>query len=521
MPVSYLLSRLWQWIVDPGLTLAVLLVLSLLVPRVARFAQRWLARGVEDSADADESKTRLALTGVTVYIFQLVAFFVLLIFFLQVLGFSLAGAAIPATVVSAAIGFGAQSIIADFLSGFFILTEKQFGVGDWVRFEGNGIQLEGTVIQVTMRATRIRTLAQQTVIIPNSTARVAINNSNYWSRAVVVIPVPLLGSENAQEAIDRSESATRLALRRPDVAAELIGDLDVHPAVDINPPSTVGMPWTVDMRFMIQVKAGSQWLVERAIRSAILDEFWNEYGSATTITGEVTNTVTTKAFNSAPLIDIPLGSESVHDEESTVPEGFEDEKGHDPAVVDPDQATTVMEAAGTVEEATEEEEKPADGSVFRNDDFPSRWKNLSSLGGRVRPSTTYLFAALFVLLIFKGLTVTPGEGWEGRGGILSPSRGDVTTSSSTEPAEPAEPTASVTQEPTDQESFPTEPTTPSQLDLEDTPTGESPEPGEPAAPEPNAPTAPTGIEPPVVPTTPMGTPQATPTPEAETTPTLN
>ncbi|WP_460490655.1 mechanosensitive ion channel family protein, partial [Corynebacterium nasicanis] len=430
----YLLTRAWAWMADQGLTLAILFVIALLVPRVGRFAQRWLAHGVEETTDPDESKTRLALTGVSVYIFQLIVFFLLLIFFLQTLGFSLAGAAIPATVVSAAIGFGAQSIIADFLAGFFILTEKQFGVGDWVRFEGNGIKVEGTVIQITMRSTRIRTLAQETVIIPNSTARVSINASNYWSRAVVVMPVPLLGSADTQDAIDRSEAATRRALRRPDVAEVLIGELDVHPAVAITPPATVGMPWTMDMRFMVQVEAGMQWLVERAIRTEILDEFWNEYGSATTITGEVkdrVDTVTTAALSRTPLIDVPLSGspDSAGDQDITVPTGFADEEGRDPAVVD-------RGPQGDEPEDTETHQTPA-GGVFRHDTPTSGWRRLASVGGRVRASTTYLFALLFALLLLKTLTLDAGN--DGPSGVLAPRTPVVETSESPAPSPTPEP----------------------------------------------------------------------------------
>ena len=457
--VTHLLTRAWQWIADVGLTLAILLVIALLVPRIGRFVQRWLSRGIEESTDADESKTRLALTGVAIYIAQIVAFFLLLIFLLQAVGFSLAGAAIPATVVSAAVGFGAQSIIADFLAGLFILTEKQFGVGDWVRFEGNGIVVEGTVIQVTMRATRIRTLREETVIIPNSTARVAVNSSNYWSRAVVIMPVPLLGSDDVEDAINRSEAATRRALRRPNVAPELIGELDVHPAVNVTPPTTVGMPWTVDMRFMIQVQAGSQWLVERAIRTEILNEFWDEYGSATTVTGEVkdrVDTVTTAAMSHSPLIDAPLPDtgDSAGDEESTIPEGFADEEGRDPAVVD-------RGVQGDEPEDTVDEETPA-GGVFRNDEPDSGWQRAASVGGRVRPSTTYLFAVLFALLILKVLTLEGGE--DGPSGILAP-----------RPVNTAPTTAEPTPTPEPEQTFVPEQTLPTETIIPTTPTG-TPEP---------------------------------------------
>lgn len=211
VPIQYLLYSLWNWIVDTGFDVAIILVLAFLIPRIGRLAMRIIKRRVESAADADTTKNQLAFAGVGVYIAQIVAFFMLAVSAMQAFGFSLAGAAIPATIASAAIGLGAQSIVADFLAGFFILTEKQFGVGDWVRFEGNGIVVEGTVIEITMRATKIRTIAQETVIIPNSTAKVCINNSNNWSRAVVVIPIPMLGSENITDVIARSEAATRRA----------------------------------------------------------------------------------------------------------------------------------------------------------------------------------------------------------------------------------------------------------------------------------------------------------------------
>ena len=524
MPVTYLLSRAWHWITDQGLTLAILLVIALLIPRVARFAQRWLSRGIEGSTDPDESKTRLALTGVAVYIAQVIAFFVLLIFFLQALGFSLAGAAIPATVVSAAIGFGAQSIIADFLAGFFILTEKQFGVGDWVRFEGNGIVVEGTVIQVTMRATRIRTLAQETVIVSNSTARVAVNSSNYWSRAVVDMPVPLLGSESTAQAIERAEAATRRALRRPYVAEELIGELDVHPAVNVAPPTTVGMPWTMDIRFMIQVKAGSQWLVERAIRSEILDEFWDEYGSATTVTGEVKDRVEPAShagLAAAPLIDVPVSGHrddlsareardtrvtgAVHDsggdEESPVPPTLTDEEGRDPAVVD-------RGVQGDEPEDFDEDETPA-GGVFRSDEGVSGWRRVASVGGRVRPSTTYLFAVLFALLLFKGLTVEADEDWRNTAGEPA---APAASESAPAPA-PEEPSPSVTPEsPLEEETTaptatqdPTEPTqtrepAPESVQEPTQPTGQATEPGTDPATTPETGTA-TDVLPQVTPET--------------------
>ena len=164
-----------------------------------------------------------------VYLAQIAAYFLVFVFALSALGFSLAGATIPATAASAALGFGAQSIIADFIAGFFVLSEKQYGVGDWVRFEGGATDIEGTVIQITMRSTRIRTLAEQTVIIPNSKAGVSINNSNHWSSAVVTMQIPLLESSTVDEAVERATKAAEAALTEPKIDEVVWGGIDRAP----------------------------------------------------------------------------------------------------------------------------------------------------------------------------------------------------------------------------------------------------------------------------------------------------
>jgi moderate conductance mechanosensitive channel len=463
--LTFFLSQAWQWVADTGINLAIILVLALLVPRAGRFAERRIEHNVKESVDEDQGKTHLAFAGVAVYIAQIVAFFLLSIWFLQQIGFSLAGAAIPATVVSAAIGFGAQSIIADFLAGFFVLTEKQYGVGDWVRFVGNGIEVEGTVIQVTMRATQIRTLKQETIIVANSTARVSINTSNFWSRAVIVMPVPLLGSSSPADAADRAEAATRRALEREEIADDLIGELEVQPAVDVTPPATVGMPWTVDMRFMIQVHAGTQWQVERTVRMSILEEFWDEYGSATTVTGTLTDSVLRSAEAATPpehtaaarraAVDKPTPTdetdalpaaghpprddeEDLPAEHSTVPAGYETPSGKDPAAdqggagltAEDSEARTVKSSAvtgadeggdpatvvmGSTAAATTKIAGPARDELVPDEDTATDaeekeeedatpltgWRRTITWGGNMRLSTAFLLLGLLGLLVLR------------------------------------------------------------------------------------------------------------------------
>lgn len=504
MPLPYIFHSIWSWLVSTGFSLALLIVLAFLVPRLGRLAMRIIERKVEDE-DVEESKTHLAFAGVAVYIAQLIGYFVIFVFILQQLGFSLAGAAIPATAASAAIGLGAQSIIADFLAGFFILSEKQYGVGDWVRFEGGATTQEGTVIQITMRATRIRTLADETVIIPNSKAGVSINSSNYWSSAVVVMPIPLLGSSSIREAIDRVTAAGQRAIANPKVAKELLGELSVQEPTGVNAPTTVGMPWTVNIRLITQVKPGSQWFVERSIRTAIIDEFWEEYGSAPTFTGSVATSLNDvqETTQLAPLTVaspdsearteiLPAGAGAGTDAGTDSGEALPTEQIHTQG--DSETPTRLDVPAAPI---PEEEEKKSEQK--KDEEALVGWRKWITLGGRTRVSTAILLLLFFFLLIMKGLTVQTGEDYDGRDGWLAPSRptSSVAPQETPEPAPTTfnsvpEPTPTV---PTTTVETPTEPTTEQSTPAEeDTPTEEttqetSPEPTTAATPaEQTAPT---------------------------------
>lgn len=451
IPLDYLLVRAWNWFVETGLDLTLLTILAFLVPRAGRLAMRMVERRVADEHE-DESKAHLAFAGVAIYIAQMIAYFLVFVFMLQQLGFSLAGAAIPATAASAAIGLGAQSIIADFLAGFFVLSEKQYGVGDWVRFEGGATTVEGTVIQITMRATRIRTLAEETVIIPNSKAGVSINNSNYWSSAVVKMPVPLLGSDSIREAIERATRATKRAIEAPDVRENILGELKVHESVGINPPTTVGTPWTVDLRFVVQVLPGMQWAVERAIRTSIIDEFWQEYGSAPTVSGAVApeleyatqeeeptalfdaaahphNTSEGRAANHSPANTGTPGAEdtrhdvqpapateafAAHNEtailpttsDGTTPPAYDaqDPRRGELAELDP-----AANQASTKTGATQDSGSTNDGSSDNSE--LHGWQKWLTLGGRMRVSTAWLLLGIIAVMLLKGFTVETSDEW--------------------------------------------------------------------------------------------------------------
>jgi small conductance mechanosensitive channel len=109
------------------------------------------------------------------------------------LGVPLTTLVAPATLIGVALGFGAQQVVADLLAGFFLFAEHQFAFGDVIRLAmpGQAQGVTGTVEELTLRVTKLRTAQGELVVVPNSALRQVTNLSKDWSRAVVDVPVPV------------------------------------------------------------------------------------------------------------------------------------------------------------------------------------------------------------------------------------------------------------------------------------------------------------------------------------------
>src|SRR6185312_12287055 len=101
------------------------------------------------------------------------------------LGYPIGPLIASAGVVGVALGFGAQSLVKDFLSGIFMIFEDQFGVGDVVDVG----EASGTIEAVSLRVTRLRDLDGTVWYVPNGEILRVGNKSQNWSRAVVDIGV--------------------------------------------------------------------------------------------------------------------------------------------------------------------------------------------------------------------------------------------------------------------------------------------------------------------------------------------
>jgi len=128
--------------------------------------------------------THALSTGLVVAIWVMAALLVL-----GELHVNLAPLLASAGVAGVALGFGAQSLVKDTLSGFFILLENQFGVGDVVELQTTAQPVAGKVEALTLRVTTLRAFDGSLHVVPNGNIQVVSNRSRGWGRAIVDVRI--------------------------------------------------------------------------------------------------------------------------------------------------------------------------------------------------------------------------------------------------------------------------------------------------------------------------------------------
>jgi small-conductance mechanosensitive channel len=178
------------------------------------------------------------------------------------LGVPVTGLAAPAAVAGVALGLGAQRLVQDVLAGFFIIAERQYGFGDLVRVSVPGLPEAaiGTVEDVTLRVTTVRSVNGEVIITPNGQIVQMINFSRDWARAVIDVPVP------ATVDVNRVSDLLRL------IGKQAYQEPELRPLL-LDPPSVMGVQ-SIDVdhfqvRLVARTLPGKQFDVGRILRVRI------------------------------------------------------------------------------------------------------------------------------------------------------------------------------------------------------------------------------------------------------------
>ena len=180
------------------MSIALLIIGAILVARFINWAAGRINRRIDsrfqnsdDLVRTESAKHRQAVASVISYVAIALLSVMVVVEVTDILAIPVSSLVAPAAVIGAALGFGAQRIVQDLLAGFFIITEKQYGFGDLVQLNlGSTNDAMGTVEDVTLRVTKLRTSEGEMYTIPNGQIVKTLNLSKDWARAVIDIPVP-------------------------------------------------------------------------------------------------------------------------------------------------------------------------------------------------------------------------------------------------------------------------------------------------------------------------------------------
>lgn len=209
---------------------------------------------------AERARQRTVTMGAVLRSIATFAIFVMaLLLCLGELGIDLAPLLAGAGIAGIAIGFGAQSLVRDFLAGMFIVLEDQYCVGDTVDLG----DAKGTVEKVTLRTTTVRDLEGTLWVVPNGEIKRVANKSQLWARAVVDLRVAY-------------DADLELALR---VIRDRAGAIVHDEPRALEEPDVLGVESFTDgavvVRVTVRTEPGAQFHVARALRAGLkqaLDE---------------------------------------------------------------------------------------------------------------------------------------------------------------------------------------------------------------------------------------------------------
>ncbi|HET9876198.1 MAG TPA: mechanosensitive ion channel family protein [Mycobacterium sp.] len=264
-------GEIGEWIIGRGLRIVLLLIGAVLAARFITWAARWVTGRLEEgfqTGDAlvrsEASKHRQAVASVISWVLVVLLCVVVTVQITDILNVPVGSLVGPAAVLGAALGFGAQKVVQDLLAGFFIITEKQYGFGDLVKLSMVGATEDalGTVEDVTLRVTKLRTVNGEVFTVPNGNIVRSLNLSKDWARAVVDVPVPTTADlslvndvlhQVCEHAMDEDTPLRELLLDAPSVMGVESIEVDA-----------------VNLRMVARTLPGKQFEVGRRLRAQVV-----------------------------------------------------------------------------------------------------------------------------------------------------------------------------------------------------------------------------------------------------------
>ncbi|MGM9986863.1 MAG: mechanosensitive ion channel family protein [Bacillaceae bacterium] len=212
---------LWEIIFWGSIRILLIIIIAQFIVRLGkRLVKKVMKINSRTPLHISERRT-VTLQKLIENIWGYVVYFIAGMMILDFLGVPIASIIAGAGIIGVAVGFGAQSLVKDVITGFFIIFEDQFAVGDYVRLNttnNNQGVFEGTIIEIGLRTSKLRSLTGEVHIIPNGNITNVTNSSIYNNFAIVDFGIAYEGD------IERAEKVIMDLLETlPEKYEELVG----------------------------------------------------------------------------------------------------------------------------------------------------------------------------------------------------------------------------------------------------------------------------------------------------------
>ena len=211
-----------QWFLSSGLHIALVLILTLIALKAAKILSKRLVDFiVRQKEDQEFQKRTQTLASIIRYVSVITILLVGTMMVLKEFGIEIGPLLAAAGIVGLAVGFGAQSLVKDVISGFFILLEDQIRVGDVVQIAGKG----GLVEKINLKTTILRDLAGNVHYVPNGHIDVVTNMTKDYSRYVFDIGVAY--RENVDEVVEVIKEVDEELRNDPEFKDDILEPIEV------------------------------------------------------------------------------------------------------------------------------------------------------------------------------------------------------------------------------------------------------------------------------------------------------
>ena len=252
-----------RWLLDHGLRIVIILVAAYLVIRIGTASANRFEREMSHGTGLDiveRTKRAQTLGRLLQKALSIVVFGIATLMVLRELDIDITPVLTGAGIVGLAVGFGAQTLVRDIISGFFLILEDQVRVGDVAVVNGQG----GLVEEVNLRTIVLRDETGTVHVFPNGEVKTLANMSKDFSFYVITIKVPF------------EEDPDVVAQAMRDAADSLLNDPEYRPHI-LEPLEVYGVdawePGTLVIKARIKTVPLKQWLVGRQLRKRIVRTF--------------------------------------------------------------------------------------------------------------------------------------------------------------------------------------------------------------------------------------------------------